>query len=381
MRRKILATSLMVLMLCCFPTCMSVSALEYGEVAEQYEQMLDGISPELAEQLPDGLFSEDLQEIYGAAEQMTSFDYVWGRVIDYVSGGLDDAARLLVSLMGLLVLCALMKTVKSFLRSPSLASALGFCTTGASVTAIIALQYGRLGCVTEYLGALNLFATSTIPLMGVLYAMGGNVAGAAVSNSSMMLFLAVCENVCNRTVIPVTSLCICLAVAAALSPTVDMKGIAGAVKKGFSMLLGFVMTLLLAMLSAQSTLAAASDNMAARTAKYMAGSFIPVVGGAVGDTLKTVAAGIRFIRSSAGVAGIVIIILMLLPPLISVAVTRLVFMLSSTAARLLGCSDEAGLLGELTSIYGYLMAVICACSVMFIFALTLMAHTGVAMGG
>ena len=36
---------------------------------------------------------------------------------------------------------------------------------------------------------------------------------------------------------------------------------------------------------------------------------------------------------------------------------------------------------ELTSIYGYFLAVICVCSVIFIFALTLLAHTSAAVGG
>ena len=368
----------MLTLLFCTVTCHGV---QYEDIEHQYEQMLDGVPEDIAELLPDGVFSDDIQQIGDAAERMSSFEYIISGVLNFFSVGAKDALGLLATLLGLVVISALLRAARSLVRSGALSSVLSFCSTAALVGAITAIQYEHLVMVTSFLDRLNVLASSMIPLMGALYAMGGNVSAAVVNNSGMMIFLTVCENLCNRTVLPVTALCLCFAFAAALSPAVDMKGIAGTVKKGFTMLIGFVMTLLMTVLAAQSTLAAAADGVATRTAKFVAGSFIPVVGGSVGDSLKTVAAGIKYIRSSVGVMGIVIIALLLLPPLISVVLTRLAVMLSSTAARLLGCTEEATVLGELTCIYGYLMAVISACSVMFIFALTLLAHTSAAVGG
>jgi stage III sporulation protein AE len=312
---------------------------------------------------------------------MSSFDFLLSRVADVLGVGLEDALRLFATLLGLVILSALLRQARTLMRSAALSGAVSFCCTAAMIGAIVALQYDRLSVITAFLSDLNLLASSMIPLMGVLYAMGGNLTAAVVNNSGMMIFLTVCENLINRTVLPVTALCMCFAMAAAMSPSVDMKGVAGVIKKSFTMLLCFIMTLLMTVLAAQSTLAAASDGIAARTAKFVAGNFIPVVGGTVGDSLRTVAAGIKFMRANVGVAGIIIILLMLLPPLISVLLTRLAVMLSSTAARMLGCGDEAALLGELSGVYGYLLAVISACSVMFIFALTLLTHTSAAVGG
>ena len=360
---------------------LSASASDYGQMSEEYEQMLDGIPSDIAEILPDELFSRDTEQIGAAVEHMSSFDFILSRVADLLSVGLGDAVRLFATLLGLVILSALLRQTRSLMRSSTLSGAVSFCSTATIIGAIVSLQYGQLSRVITFLDNLNLLASSMIPLMGVLYAMGGNLTAAVVNNSGMMIFLTVCENLINRTVLPVTALCMCFAMAAAMSPSVDMKGVAGVIKKSFTMLLGFVMMLLMTVLAAQSTLAAASDGIAARAAKFVAGNFIPVVGGTVGESLKTVAAGIKFMRVNVGVAGIIIILLMLLPPLISVLLTRLAVMLSGTAARMLGCGEEATLLGELSGVYGYLVAVISACSVMFIFALTLLTHTAAAVGG
>ena len=353
-------------------------ALDYSDYGDSYEKMLDSIPEDVAELLPEGLFSDDPEQIYQAAEQVTGFEYILSCVLRLTGLRLGDSLRLFATLLVILILSAMLRSLRGLARSAVLNQAVNMCTTAAMLGALIATQYEQLQAVTLFLDRLNVLANAMIPLMGAMYTLGGNVAAATVNNAAMMVFMTVCENLCNRTVIPVAVVCIALALASALSPAVDMKGIATAIKKCYTFIISFIMMLLITVLSAQSTLAAAGDSLGARTAKFMAGSFIPVVGGALGESLKTVAGSIKYIRASVGVVGIVIILLLLLPTLISVLLTRLALMASGTAARLLGCAEEATILGELTGVYGYLMAVICACSVMFIFSLTLLTRTSAA---
>lgn len=353
-------------------------ALDYSDYGDSYEKMLDSIPEDVAELLPEGLFSDDPEQIYQAAEQVTGFKYILSCVLRLTGLRLGDSLRLFATLLVILILSAMLRSLRGLARSAVLNQAVNMCTTAAMLGALIVTQYEQLQAVTLFLDRLNMLANAMIPLMGTMYTLGGNVAAATVNNAAMMVFMTVCENLCNRTVIPVTVVCIALALASALSPAVDMKGIATAIKKCYTFIISFIMMLLITVLSAQSTLAAAGDSLGARTAKFMAGSFIPVVGGALGESLKTVAGSIKYIRVSVGVVGIVIILLLLLPTLISVLLTRLALMASGTAARLLGCAEEATILGELTGVYGYLMAVICACSVMFIFSLTLLTRTSAA---
>ena len=350
------------------------------EYADEYERMIDASPDEVAELLPEGFFSDDPEEIYGAAVEASSFSYVIKTVANLAGIHVGSALRLFAQLLGLLILSALLRSVKDMIKSPGLSQAMSFCSVTAVLGAVIAVQYEQLKSVTLFLDRLNILADSMIPLMGVLYAMGGNVASAAVNNSAMLLFLTVIENLCNRTVLPVTAACLSLSLVGSLSPTIDLRGVTTVVKKTYTFTIGFIMTLLTATLAAQHTLAAAGDSIAARSAKFMAGSFIPVVGGAVGESLKTVAGSIGYIRGGVGVGGIVIICLLLLPTLLSIVATRLAFMAAGTAAKLMGCTVESDLLGELTNIYGYLLAVVASCSVLFIFALTLLARSAAAIG-
>ena len=132
------------------------------------------------------------------------------------------------------------------------------------------------------------------------------------------------------------------------------------------------MTLLLALLSSQNTLCAAADSTGARTAKLVSSTIIPTVGGSVGETLRTVASGVQYLKSVVGISGIFFILLLLLP-------TLLAFLLGSGVAEILGCEGEGKLLGELGSVYGCMTSVVAMTSVMFILALNLFVRTATAL--
>ena len=99
----------------------------------------------------------------------------------------------------------------------------------------------------------------------------------------------------------------------------------------------------------------------------------------MGDTLRTVASGVQYLKSVIGVSGVVFIMLLLLPTLILLLLVRLVFLIAGGMAEMLGCEVEARLLSELSQMWGCMIAVISMCSVMFILGLWIFVGTVVAV--
>jgi stage III sporulation protein AE len=153
---------------------------------------------------------------------------------------------------------------------------------------------------------------------------------------------------------------------------IRLDALSGLIKKWYTTFLGLLMTVLTAVLSAQSVLTSKADNLQMKGVKYAVSNILPVVGGAVSGTLGTVAAGIGVLRSTCGVCGVILIGLLLLPTLIQLLLYRAVFQLTGTAAGMLRCEGEAKLLGEVASLYGYVAAVVSICSVAFVVALSLL---------
>ena len=120
------------------------------------------------------------------------------------------------------------------------------------------------------------------------------------------------------------------------------------------------------------------SGLALRTARFAAGSFLPVVGSSIGEALRTVAGSVQYLRGAVGVGGILIVFFAFLPTFLSVFLTRLTLQLGGALAGLLSCKREEKFLGELASVWGYFLAVIAALFVMMVFSLTLLARCAAA---
>ena len=79
--------------------------------------------------------------------------------------------------------------------------------------------------------------------------------------------------------------------------------------------------------------------------------------------------------------GIVIIALLTLPVIIMLLASRFAINLAASAADILHCPNERKLLDGISGVYGILIAAVCACSLMFVFILTLLATSTVAIAG
>jgi stage III sporulation protein AE len=154
----------------------------------------------------------------------------------------------------------------------------------------------------------------------------------------------------------------------------------GTVKKQYTTLLAFLMMLLLAMIATQTTLASKADTLAMRSVKFAAGNMIPVVGGSVSELIRTVGAGIGYLRGVIGICGVMLLLLLLLPTFVRLLLYRLVWQIGASLADLLGCDGEKRLLDELASLHGYLLAAVSICSSVLLLSLTLLAHCALAIG-
>ncbi len=354
----------------CFGT-FSASAEE--DIEKEYSSFIDGLPDSLTEKLPQ-LGKEDA---VSDAEVLTDWNFIVAAVADALGLGVGKVLPMLASLCGLLLISSAAEAFRGTLKTGEI---LSVCTTCAVGAAAIALQYEILAGAAKYLYDLSALVNALLPLTVSLYAAGGNVAAASVSGGAFGIFLNICENVLAKSVMPFAGICLALSLTGCVSSHINLKGITGIIKKTYTTFLAFVMSIFSFVLAAQNAIAVGADSISMRAAKFVAGSLIPVLGGSVGESFRTFAAGVGVLRRSVGVCGIILIFLLFLPTLVSLLLVRTVNGLASGFASLLGCDREGALLSEISSIYGYICGVLAMCSLMFVFALTLLVGA-VSIGG
>lgn len=377
-RLVILAISLT---LCLLLSILPIAADESEEALTMppaYGELEEVLPPEITDLLPDGLFSEDLATSLEATRSMTEWEFLLDTLLCALGVGFSDTVGLFCSLLGMILVASVFHTFQKSVGGRS-GEMLDFCIR-LGVYAAIALQtVGMVETVKTYFSRVGSLMQAMIPVMGGLYAMGGNLGEAAAGSELVLVFLSVCEYVSATVTPPVCALCMAFALMDAFGTSVSLAPLAARIKGCYTGILGLLTFLVSLALSAQSVITSRADTLGMKGIKYAVGQMLPVVGGAVAGTLGSVADGISALRGVCGVSGIILLVLLLLPALIKLLLGRFSLSLVSTVASILGCDGEAKLLTEMASLYGYLAAAVAICSVLFVLALSLLIHSGVAL--
>lgn len=101
-------------------------------------------------------------------------------------------------------------------------------------------------------------------------------------------------------------------------------------------LLGIFMTVFLGVISVQGASTAATDGLTIRTAKFIAGNFIPVVGKMFTDATDTVMSASVLLKNTVGVTGLGILFMICVFPLLKVLSLGIIFNLSAAILQPLG---------------------------------------------
>ena len=99
----------------------------------------------------------------------------------------------------------------------------------------------------------------------------------------------------------------------------------------------------------------------------------------IGDSVRTVAAGLSYLRDTVGLLGILLTLLPLAVPLLTLFLHRAVLLVGGAAAELLGCGEEQKMLEEYASVSGLLLAMVAGAAVCFIYALIIFVRISLAI--
>ena len=221
---------------CLFPV-ISVSAadadleVESQAVAEQIREMQAAIPPEVAELLPEGFFSESITEMGESVAEASAPRAILAVVGKLTGLAVGENLSLLARICGVLVLYAVFRALSGAKGGTGgVGGALSLCATLSLVLVIFSMQRSRFFEISTYFEVMQGLATAMLPLMGALYAMGGNISAAVANHGVMSAFLSLLETVISGTVMPVAGVCLALGILEAVAGKLDLRPLNALIK-------------------------------------------------------------------------------------------------------------------------------------------------------
>ena len=365
-----------------FVFCLPISAQNSGadEAEKEFLDMTEAIPHDVARLLPKSIFEGSTQAGEGLDTTLDAdfwLDVVWNEL----SGGMESVRPLLLSVLGMLIVSAILSSFRDAFRSEALSNAVSLAVSVVMVSLLVKNAALHIEAVTVYFERLYDFCLAMLPLMGALLAMGGSGMAAVAAHGGFLTVLGVLESFVGQSFRGIAGISLALTAANSVSLKFRLSSLARAIRRVFAVFFSIVTAALGFIVSIKIGLAAAGDSMAMRGARLFASNAIPIVGGAVGDSLRTLVTAISYIKSVSGVLGIVVILLLVLPVFLRVWMFRACLVLLSGMAEILGCEKERELLSGVVSVYGYMLAVLAVTAVIFIIMVTLFAKIAPAFGG
>ena len=336
---------------------------------------------EVTENLPEaaGIFLDEADGL--SIENISgkfSFGFIFNIIMGITGGLISAAVKNFMPVLTLIILSAAVSAVNGLNKSGGFADIINFVTLICLAGAIFYNMRDCFYTAKRFLDDIHAYMMSMIPVMASLATLSGNIAAAAANSAGLFAVLNVVEAISARIILPVLQICYALALARCLTESagsVNLSGISAYVRSFLNWIFIFVMTALVTIIFFQNILAASADSVAARTVKFTVSSFVPVVGGVLGDATSTVIGSMQAVKSVAGVFGVLVIIITLLPPLINIILHKLLLNISGAFALILGLDKQAGFLKEMGSLLDMTLAVMVAVSVVFIFDIAVFIKT------
>ena len=304
--KKAITFIIIVVLVVCFVQ-IGATAAETDE--EYYSELLDSaIDRETADKLEEiGIYDFSADEIFSV-----SFD----RIGEYFSVGLKEKmTEAFSAFFRMMCVLVILVSVKSFLcieKSESI-----------TIIAVISIVLLSVDVCNEVLSVLlgtlktgGSFMLAFVPIYTVILSLAGNVSSAVTYNTVTFSFAQILSLLINSYAADLTGVFLSLSMAFSLNSTINLNRFISSVNKLVTTVVGFLASGFAAMLSVRGVLSATIDSATSKSIKFLIGSLIPVVGSSISDAYSTVLGSINVIKGSIAVAGIIIMLVICIPPIL-----------------------------------------------------------------
>ena len=341
---------------------------------DDLKQFWDSVYDQYGGFLPESQKGSFVDFISG--EKKFSFKEWLNGLLQFIFHEIIANGKLLGTLILLTVFSVFLQSLQSTFERTSVskvANAIVFM-----VLMIIALNsfYVAVNYVKETIAAITDFMIALIPLLLALIASSGGVLSSAFFHPVLLFLMNISGALIEYVVLPLLFLSTLLSLVSMLSDHYKVTQLAGLLRNWSVGLLGIFMTVFLGVISVQGVSTAVADGIGIRTAKFVTGNFIPVIGRMFTDAADTVIGASLLLKNTVGIAGVVILLIMTAFPALKILLIAMVYKVAAAILQPLGAGSMIKCLDIISKNIIYVFAALAIVSLMFFLTVTVIVAAG-----
>jgi stage III sporulation protein AE len=220
------------------------------------------------------------------------------------------------------------------------------------------------------------FIIALVPLILALMASTGNIISVAFFHPLIIFLVNMSGLLIKNFVFPLLFLSAILSIVSTLTEHYKVTQLAQLLRNISIGALGVFITIFLGVLSVQGATTAVADGITVRTAKFVTGNFIPVIGRMFTEATDTVLSASVLLKNTIGLIGVSVLILIAAFPAIKVLSLAIIYKLAAAILQPLGAGPIIDCLDIISKSVIYIFAALAIVSLMFFLTITIIISAG-----
>ncbi len=346
-----------------------------GLEMSKLEEFVEHLNSEIEGAVPELKFKELVLKLVRGDLDWQVSDVFTG-LIKFFFKEVVANASLLGKLVVLAVICAVLQNLMSSFEKGTT----GKLAYAVSYMALISLAVGTFTLAVnigrEAVDNMVHFMQALLPLLLTLLAAMGGVASTAIFHPIIFGSITAIGTIIKVIVFPLIFFSAVLSILSNLSEKFQVSRLADLMKTVAMSVLGLCSTVFLGILAIKGVAGSVTDGVAIRTAKFATDAFIPVVGGMFSDALDAVIGSSLLIKNAVGIAGVIIIFVLTILPMIKIFAVAFVYKLAGALIQPVGDKQMADCLTGLGKSLISIFAAVATVGLLFFFAITIVVGMG-----
>ncbi|WP_079509701.1 stage III sporulation protein AE [Mesobacillus jeotgali] len=245
---------------------------------------------------------------------------------------------------------------------------------------LIIIALNSFHVVVDYtndaIGTMIQFILALIPLLLALMATSGGLISAAFFHPVILFMMNTSGMFIQYVVLPLLFLSTLLSIVSILSDHYKVTQLASMLRNWSVGLLGILLTVFLGVISVQGASSAVTDGVTVKTAKFITGNFIPVIGRVFTDATDTVISASMLLKNTVGIAGVAILLIIAAFPAIKILMVAFIYKFAAAILQPLGGGPVITCLDIISKSIIYVFAALGIVSLMFFLTITVIIAAG-----
>ncbi|WP_176444814.1 stage III sporulation protein AE [Paenibacillus herberti] len=284
--------------------------------------------------------------------------------------------KLLVSIVLLAVFSSILQTLQSAFERQAVSQVAYAVAYMVLIVLAVNSFHVAIGYARDAIEAMIQFMMAMVPLLMTLIASTGSIATVTLLHPVIIFMVHLVGTLIYTVVFPLLFFSAVLHIASAMSDRFRVTQLANLLRTVGAGLLGVMLSVFLGVISIQGATGSMTDGVTMRTAKFISGSFVPVVGKSFSDAADTVISASMLAKNAVGLAGVIILIFLSAFPAIKILVLAAIYNVCGAVLQPLGSSPITVCLSTIGKTMLYVFGALAAVSLMFFLAVTIILTAG-----